>query len=300
MLRASRSGVICLLVLFGTAGAVPAQESSPASSHERAARDLYQLLGGAKLAEVGAEATMGMVRQNPELAPYEDVFRAWYQKVFAADDFESEMVKLYMGSFSEGELRELAAFYKTPVGQKALSTLPALTKQAAEIGTRRGQEHSAELEEMLAKARKERGQQQGSVTDGEAQKRTVADIRSTGTAMFSWLTDQVGAGAAGQSQTGDTKTIPLEKYPRISHAELEKLLVPEYIHSIPETDGWGHPFEFYLNVADPLAQQVMGIRSPGRDGKFSATEYGVSSFNPSDFDEDIVWIDGFFVRWPQN
>src|SRR5947199_354546 len=29
------------------------------------------------------------------------------------------------------------------------------------------------------------------------QKRTVADMRNTGTAMFSWLTDQVGAAAAG-------------------------------------------------------------------------------------------------------
>src|ERR1041384_7121354 len=31
------------------------------------------------------------------------------------------------------------------------------------------------------------------------QKRTVADVRNTGTAMFSWLTDQVGAAAAGAS-----------------------------------------------------------------------------------------------------
>src|SRR3954447_21264732 len=33
------------------------------------------------------------------------------------------------------------------------------------------------------------------------QKRTVADMRNTGTAMFSWLTDQVGAAAAGQTAT---------------------------------------------------------------------------------------------------
>ena len=33
------------------------------------------------------------------------------------------------------------------------------------------------------------------------QKRTVADMRNTGTAMFSWLTDQVGAAAAGAAAT---------------------------------------------------------------------------------------------------
>src|SRR5215207_7575505 len=36
------------------------------------------------------------------------------------------------------------------------------------------------------------------------QKRTVADVRNTGTAMFSWLTDQVGAAAAGASATAST------------------------------------------------------------------------------------------------
>ncbi|MFP5288928.1 MAG: hypothetical protein ACLGI9_24540, partial [Thermoanaerobaculia bacterium] len=66
-----------------------------------------------------------------------------------------------------------------------------------------------------------------------------------------------------------------------------------------EKDGWGHPYEYYLNVENPLAPQVMGIRSPGRDGEFSAVSYTVGPFDPYDFDEDIVWADGFFVRWPQ-
>ena len=134
---------------------------------------------------------------------------------------------------------------------------------------------------------------QSPINDKEAQKRTVADIRNTGTAMFSWLTDQVGAGAAGQSQ------VDLQQYPVISREELEKILVPQYLQAIPETDGWGHPYEFYLNVETPLAKQVMSIRSSGRDGKFSAVSYSVGSFGPSNFDEDIVWADGFFVQWPQ-
>jgi hypothetical protein len=134
----------------------------------------------------------------------------------------------------------------------------------------------------------------------EAQRQTVADIRNVGMAMFSWLTDQVGAGAAGQMQTEKPgKGADLTKYAPITSAALEKILVPQYIHTIPEKDGWGHPYEFYLDVAHPLAQQVMGVRSPGRDGKFSSTSYVAGGFTPEDFDEDIVWIDGYFVRWPQ-
>ena len=37
----------------------------------------------------------------------------------------------------------------------------------------------------------------------------------------------------------------------------------------------------------------------GRDDKATLTEYSVTSFEPTDYDQDIVWADGFFVRWPQ-
>jgi hypothetical protein len=291
--RACGLGVVCC-ALFLAASAAGGQAPTPVSSHESAARELVRLSGGAGLAEAGAEAMMGTIRQNPELAPYEDVFRAWYRKVFAAGDLESELAGLYVGVFSEGELRELIAFYKTPVGAKTLTVLPALMQQGAEIGLRRAQAHAPELAEMLEKAKAERDPQG---TDQAAQKRTVADIRNIGTAMFSWLTDQVSAAAAGQSEAA--KVVRLPGYPRISSAELEKLLVPDYLQSLPKTDGWGHPYEYSLNAADPLAREVMAIRSPGRDGTFAATEYAVSAFAPDDFDQDIVWVDGFFVRWPQ-
>jgi hypothetical protein len=277
--------------------ALPAEQAAKPSSHEQAAREIYRLLGGAKAAEAGAEAMMGTIRQNPELAPYEDVFRAWFRKVFAAEGFESEVVALYMKSFSEAELRELTKFYKTPVGQKALALFPELMKQGAEIGMRRGQEHAAELEEMLAQAKRER-EGEGSAGHGNPQKRTISDIRNVGTAMFSWLTDQAGAAAAGQSQT-ETPPVDLKSYPPISYEELEKVLVPTYLTELPKTDGWGHPYEYYLNVQDPMAQQVMMIRSPGKDGKFSDALYSVGAFEPNDLDQDIVWADGYFVRWPE-
>lgn len=93
--------------------------------------------------------------------------------------------------------------------------------------------------------------------------------------------------------------VSLKHYPLISREELGKILVPNYMQRIPETDGWGNPYEFYLNVENPEAQQVMSIRSPGRDGSFSANAYTVAPFDPNDFNQDIVWSDGFFVRWPQ-
>jgi prepilin-type N-terminal cleavage/methylation domain-containing protein len=129
------------------------------------------------------------------------------------------------------------------------------------------------------------------------QKRTVADIRNTGTAMFSWLTDQVGAAAAGS--TGSSVNLGSYGSGKVAVDTMASILTPQYLQSIPTLDGWKHPYEYYLNTANPLAKNVMAVRSLARDGAGSSSDYTVTSFEPTDYDQDIVWADGFFVRWPQ-
>jgi len=128
------------------------------------------------------------------------------------------------------------------------------------------------------------------------QKRTVADVRNTGTAMFSWLTDQVGAAAAGATAS----TVDLGSYNgTVSVTVLSSILTPQYLQSVPTLDGWKHAYEFYLNTGNPLAKNVMAIRSFGRNGsEDGGPAYTVTNFDPTDYDQDIVWADGFFVRWP--
>ena len=129
------------------------------------------------------------------------------------------------------------------------------------------------------------------------QKRTMADVRITGTAMFSWLTDQVGAAAAGQANSN----VVISSYgsPK-SVATLESLLAPHYLQVVPPLDGWKFPYEYYLKTGSLVHErQVMLIRSQGRDKAFeSSSDYTVTSFEATDYDQDIVWADGFMVRWP--
>jgi len=128
------------------------------------------------------------------------------------------------------------------------------------------------------------------------QKRTLADMRIIGTAMLSWLTDEVGAAAAGQSST----VVTMSDYgSSFNDTVLSTVLVPEYLQDVPRLDGWKRPYEFYLRFTTPSAQQVMAIRSPGRDGVDDSATYTVTAFDHTDYDRDIVWADGFFVRWPQ-
>lgn len=295
--KAFRSAVLVLPVFLLLVSAAPVP--APMSPHEKVARDVVKLIGGEDLAIGGADAMLALFLQNPSMAPYEGQFREWYRKVMAESDLQERMVRLYMDTFSEEELREIAAFYKTPTGRKTVETLPKMVKLGVETARQQAEARGSELMEILEKEHEERENQPAS-TDAEAQKRTVSQIRNVGTAMFSWLTDQVGAAAAGQSQTEHVAPpTDLKDYAPISHEELTMILVPQYIQKVPETDGWGNRYEFFLNAKDPLAQQVMSIRSPGRDGKFSAKSYTVTAFDPDDLDEDIVWADGFFVRWPQ-
>jgi prepilin-type N-terminal cleavage/methylation domain-containing protein len=123
------------------------------------------------------------------------------------------------------------------------------------------------------------------------QKRTMSDQKIIGTAMMSWLTDNAGgAAAAGQ----DVTSVPI-----ITASDLEDELVPQYIQDFTHRDSWGHAFDFRLNVADPNRLEVMVIRSTGRDGVFEADDYTAGAFDPTDYDQDLVWMDGGFVRWPQ-
>jgi type II secretion system protein G len=127
------------------------------------------------------------------------------------------------------------------------------------------------------------------------QKRSVADLRIVGTAMMAWLTDENGAAAAA----GQAVTVDLTVYPVITLAGLETELVPQYIQEIPLRDAWKNDYEYRLNLGDPTNSQTMAIRCRGRNGTFDGTSYTVGSFQPTDYDQDIVWADGLFVRWPE-
>ena len=129
------------------------------------------------------------------------------------------------------------------------------------------------------------------------QKRTVADMRNSGTAMFSWLTDQVGAAAAGATAT--EVDLSTTYGTALTASDITALLVPQYLQSVPDKDGWKNTYSYWMNTANVLAQTVLAVRSNGRDGSKIADKYTVAGFEPTDYDQDIVWADGFFVRWPQ-
>jgi type II secretion system protein G len=133
------------------------------------------------------------------------------------------------------------------------------------------------------------------------QKRTVGDSRDVGTAWMSWLTDQIGAAAAGQPGVYDLDNLTILGG---GADELLSILYPTttffYIQEVPTNDGWGNLYE-YFRADNVLDAQVMAIRSMGRDGTpgpVNINPYTVGPFITTQYDQDIVWADGFFVHFP--
>jgi type II secretion system protein G len=132
------------------------------------------------------------------------------------------------------------------------------------------------------------------------QKRTVADIRNTGTAWMSWLTDIAQAAAAGRAATPSTYTMPSGG--AATAAAVASFLETRYIQKVPDIDAWKNSYAF-RQATNPLASDtVMAMGSGGNKGtsQFTpATSYTVTAFDPTDYAQDIIWGDGFFIRWPQ-
>ena len=130
------------------------------------------------------------------------------------------------------------------------------------------------------------------------QKRTLGTIRDVGTAWFSWLTDEVSSAAAGSNQFDYNALTP------IAAADLRKLLIPNdgarYASSVPRKDSWGNLLTYAIATDLGSASQAIAVRSFGRDATEGPTTppYPMGAFAVTEYVEDIVWSDGFFIRYP--
>ncbi|MEM1270940.1 MAG: DUF2059 domain-containing protein [Bacteroidota bacterium] len=147
MLRRS----LACLGLLSTLAAGPhalAQEFSP--SHLEAAEELLIQANTERNMQVAMEGMLqAQVQQNPALAQVEDVMREFFAEYLSWDVLKDEMIRLYADAFTEDELREISAFYRTPTGQKSIAKMPTLMMQGMQLGQRQVEENASELERRV-------------------------------------------------------------------------------------------------------------------------------------------------------
>ena len=91
------------------------------------------------LAGMAERTVQSQLQAMPQLAPFADIFREFMFEQMDWKVLRPEFLALYVQTFSESELREVTAFYRTPLGQKLLAKSPELMARAMELSNRRVQ-----------------------------------------------------------------------------------------------------------------------------------------------------------------
>ena len=110
--------------------------------------------------------------------------------------------------------------------------------------------------------------------DRGKQKRTMADLRSIGTAVEAYAVDT-------------------NIYPTATDANaLATVLQPIYIKKMPLQDGWNSNL-----VYQPASSAGAGytLKSTGKGGQIESSPAGGKT---QDFTKDIIFVDGQFTQWP--
>jgi len=135
--------------------------ADPQASHAAEARRFLELTRTDKLtvpayaqvqqmfAQRFAEA-QGRDSQKPILERYQAQANAALDRVVGWQTLQPELVDLYVRAFSEAELKELLAFYQTPLGRKVLERMPQLMAMSAQLTQDRLQRAVPEVNQLLA------------------------------------------------------------------------------------------------------------------------------------------------------
>lgn len=128
---------------------------------------------------------------------------------------------------------------------------------------------------------------------------TMGRMLEVGRALHAWARDTRLERGRRQPTSRLPKELRWDRCPGIRHAELVELLVPAYLREVPEEDSWGRPLQFCLDRRLNAASQQYGVRSPGNDGEWENDPYRVGGFPETRLTGDLVWMDGYFIRWPE-
>jgi hypothetical protein len=148
--------IVCLGLILCTplqAQDVSATPDAPVvekDSHTAAAEDFLRAMNMEETTKQTLDQMLAVqIQQQPGLAAFKDVMRTFLQKHLSYAAIKDGMVELYKAEFTESELKELAAFYRTPIGKKSVEKLPMLAAAGAQLGMQRVQANMGELQQAI-------------------------------------------------------------------------------------------------------------------------------------------------------
>lgn len=84
------------------------------------------------------------------LETYQAKANAALDQAVGWNKLKPELVKIYTSNFTEAELKELVAFYQSPIGSKVLSKMPELSQQSVQLTQSRLETAGPVVNKLLA------------------------------------------------------------------------------------------------------------------------------------------------------
>lgn len=147
------AAVLSVLAVARAAGQAPSSGPTASPSHRAAVVRLIEVTQARALMEQLSSAMLdAQLKQTPALAPVASVLRDFYREQLGWAVLEPELTRLYLDVFSEAEVRDLVAFYESPVGRKLVAKTPEVMARLNELSTRRVQAAMPQLMQRVQAA----------------------------------------------------------------------------------------------------------------------------------------------------
>lgn len=147
-----------IAVLLIACAARPAA-AQVAASHRAAIEELFAALGAEREMTAGVESEIrAAAARNPALAEYQPLMLAHARRYLRWPELKEDFIRVYARTYTEPEARQLAAFYRTPIGQKSLRVQSRLVSDVRRITQERLRPHARELTDAIVARARAKGQ----------------------------------------------------------------------------------------------------------------------------------------------
>ncbi|OOQ61472.1 DUF2059 domain-containing protein [Mucilaginibacter pedocola] len=149
---------LVLLLFCAFAKAQTAATTTITPAHLKAAEDVLLAAKADAMFKSSMETMLAQASKSiPEdkRTKFIEVMNAFMVKYISWDTMKDQMASLYAQNFTEKELKDLAVFYRSPLGLKLNEKQPLLLQKGAELGQQAVQGHQVELQQMMQDAFKQ-------------------------------------------------------------------------------------------------------------------------------------------------
>ncbi len=111
---------------------VAVKTNAQTETKEKLIKEMLELSGASKMAHQTMELMIASFKK--QMPAVENDFWDEFMKEAKTDDLITMITPVYAKHFTESEVKELIAFYKTPIGKKMVEKLPVISQESYGIG----------------------------------------------------------------------------------------------------------------------------------------------------------------------